>query len=209
MQLKEISGTYDAIFSLGSNCLPAYQLQKNKLRRFTGVIDWVISDSLADVNQLLKHRFNGFLELQNLKVVGYSEKNTYFVKDVSCNILTVYDFLLNENTREHLSAYPQVKEKYNRRIRRFLDTLANSQSLLFIRSVGNFQDVHELQSILSEIVMCDFKILVVNHANVSGIVEKDWGLKNVCVIELPDKEIWDGNNSLWREVLKEVALRNH
>jgi Putative papain-like cysteine peptidase (DUF1796) len=40
MSLKDISGNYVAIFSLGGDCLEAIQLRKNNLRPFAGVLDW-------------------------------------------------------------------------------------------------------------------------------------------------------------------------
>ncbi len=119
MRLAQLAGEYDAVFSLGQNCTPAIQLEKNRLRPFAGVLDWMMSDTLSDVNRLLENRFAGFMDLPNLSVVGTSQLN-YMVRDIAYNVISVHDFPQERNTSAELVTYPEFREKIDRRIERFL-----------------------------------------------------------------------------------------
>jgi hypothetical protein len=201
MRIAELKGNYDGIFSLGDLCLASFQLQKNNLRLYSGVLDWMGSPQLSDVNRLLMNRFYGFMELENLRVVGNANEEMLLVLDEAYQFLSNHDFSNTQNTHTHLATFPEVKQKFNRRVQRFLDKLDNSQRILFIRTEGSFQDVYELQTILKDIVRHDFRILLINHAPVSGIVELDWPLDKVCAVQLPNGEKWEGNDHLWKMML--------
>ncbi|MCM3197151.1 DUF1796 family putative cysteine peptidase [Priestia megaterium] len=205
MSLENIKGSYDAIFSLGDLCLTSIQLEKNNLRPFSGPLDWMASPSLKDVSRLLQNRFSGFMELPNLAVRGYGAVDNFLVIDEAYNIVSNHDFATDKNTLSHLATYPEVKEKFNRRIRRFLEKMNTSQRVLFIRTEGTFEEILELELILSGIVKNDFRILLVNHSSVNGIIEKNWPLKRVCAIELPNDNIWN-NDRYWKMILSEVSL---
>lgn len=206
MSLEKIKGTYDAVFSLGNLCLGAIQLNKFNLRPFSGVLDWVGSHSLPDVNRLLQNRFSGFLELPNLKVVGHASVLDLLVLDEAYKIYFNHDFKTDKNTVLDLAAYPEIKEKYDRRVQRFLEKMATSQRILFIRTEGTFEETQELGSILAGLVANDFRLLVVNHTNVNGMIEKNWPLEKVCAIELPDIEKWDGNDHYWAQIFNGVQV---
>ena len=77
MNLEGIKGHYDAIFSLGDLCLTSLQLKDNNLRTFSGILDWVSSPSLKNVNVLLQNRFADFLNLKNLRIINIYQNGTY------------------------------------------------------------------------------------------------------------------------------------
>jgi hypothetical protein len=206
MSLEKIKGSYDTVFSLGHLCLGAIQLKKFNLRPFSGVLDWVASYSLRDVNRLLEKQFAGFMELPNLKVVGHASELDLLVSDEAYNIHFNHDFKTNKNTVSHLAAYPEVKLKYDRRVERFLEKMATSKRILFIRTEGTFEEVQELETILSGMVKNDFRILVVNHTDVNGMVEINWPLQRVSVVELPNGEIWNSNDHYWSMIFNGVHL---
>lgn len=106
----------------------------------------------------------------------------------------------------HLGTYAEVKAKYDRRIQRFLEKAATSQRMLFVRTEGTLEEAAALQNVLSGLVQHDFKVLVVNHAPVSTIIELDWPLEKVCGIQLPNGEKWAGNNHLWQHMLQGIYL---
>ncbi|GAB1779588.1 hypothetical protein PMEGAS67_50650 [Priestia megaterium] len=113
MNLYDIKGSYDAVFSLGSACNPALQFQRLDLKRFTSSpLDWNYSPFLSDVNRLLKNKFNGFMELKNMRVINdkgvsiYADEGvfvfpdkglhkpikSYLVLDTVYNIFSAHDF---------------------------------------------------------------------------------------------------------------------
>jgi len=184
MKLIDIKGNYDAIFSLGEDCYVGFWLNQFNLRPFSGVIDWVRSPSLKDVNRLLNNRFKNFLELQNLSFVCYTPEgaNNLIIRDNFYNMDSVHDFLSTVNTPTSLSQYTEIKEKYNRRIQRFVNCMETSERILFIRSAGTYEEVVELEKVLSNMVKHNFCILLILNGDSDEIREVDWGLKHTCVV---------------------------
>lgn len=208
MKLEDLKGTYDAIFSLGDLCLAAIQLEKNHLRPFAGVLDWMASYNLSDVNRLLTNRFAGFMEYRNLTTIGAASEKLWLVVDSEYNFISNHDFFTHNNFPPHLAAYPEIKAKYDRRIARFLDKMENGRNILFIRTEGTLEQARELESILSGLVKHDFKVLLIQHnKDISDMVENDWPLKKVISLQLPDEERWEGNNALWSRILANVSYQ--
>ncbi|MUL34242.1 DUF1796 family putative cysteine peptidase [Priestia megaterium] len=206
MNLEGIKGHYDSIFSLGDLCLTSLQLKDNNLRTFSGILDWVSSPSLKNVNVLLQNRFADFLNLKNLRIIKYISQWDLLVWDEVYNIGFNHDFKTDKNTLTYLGGYAEVKEKYDRRIQRFLEKLSTSQRILFIRTEANFEEVAELEAILSGMIANDFRILVINHTDVDHLVEKSWSLQRVCAIELPNHDKWNANNHYWKKILTDITL---
>ncbi|AOZ93917.1 DUF1796 family putative cysteine peptidase [Paenibacillus crassostreae] len=204
MRLAELEGKYDSIFSLGDLCLASIQLEKNNLRLFSGVLDWVGSPQLPEVSRLLMNRFTGFMELENLRVVGDAGADMLLVSDEYYHIFSNHDFSKVLNPNNNLFDYPNVKQKFDRRIQRFLEKMENSERILFVRTEGNLQEVYDLQMVLAGLVKHDFRILVINHAPVDGIVELNWPIEKVCAVQFPDGEKWAGNDELWKTMLKGI-----
>lgn len=206
MDLSQLKGEYDAIFSLGDLCLASIQLKKHNLRPYSGVLDWMASVELSKVNELLENRFLDFLEYDNLRVIGYAD--TFIcVSDDGYNLVSNHDFDGEKNTLTYLGGYAEVMEKYERRIQRFLSEMDNAKRILFVRTEGTLEDAAVLQDVLSRLVKHDFSVLLINHTYVQGIVEKSWPLEKICSIEFPNKDKWEGNHDLWKEVLSGIRLR--
>ena len=219
MKLQDKKGSYDVIFSLGSACNPAMLLRQHNLRRLAGPLDWKVSLSLSDVSRLLKNRFTGFMELENMHLQddthyfledgdavmpddGSSHPiKSYWVTDTYYNIISMHDFpiLLNQHWTV---TYPSFKEKLNHRINRFLEEIANGQSVLFVRWAASYDQAVELQSVLSKMVKGEFKILIL-QPGVQDKRELDWGIERVCAIEVLDIPF---DNSTWEYVLNGITL---
>jgi hypothetical protein len=208
MKLSNLKGEYDAIFSLGDLCLASIQLRKLGLRPYAGVIDWMGSPSLSDVNRLLRNRFAGFMELQNLSIIGYATEQFICVIDNAYNIVSNHDFSTDKNTLTYLTTYPEVKEKFERRIRRFLEKMETCKRVLFVRTEGTYEEAAELQEVLSSLVKRDFRVLLINHTDVEGIVEDNWSLKKVCAVQFPNKDKWYSNDDYWNAVFDGIRLKS-
>lgn len=224
MNLQDIKGSYDVIVSLGSACNPATLLKQHNLRRFSGPLDWCVSLSLSDVSRLLKNRFEGFMELENMCLLDEtktyvhndddedpvfpSDESTkpikaYWVKDTYYNVISMHDFPILPNQHWTVT-YPSYKEKLNRRINRFLEKITNSQSVLFVRWGASYSQAVELQSVLSKIVKGQFTILILCPVNdLQNISEVNWGIDRVCAVTVPDKPF---DNSTWEYVLNGITI---
>ncbi|MDQ0269728.1 DUF1796 family putative cysteine peptidase [Cytobacillus purgationiresistens] len=207
MSLKDIQGEYNTVFSLGNLCLSAIQMKNNQIRPFSGVFDWIGTPKTDTVTTLIKSRFANFLNFNNLVPEKYLSERDLYVWDKFYDIGFNHDFYTDKNSLTHLGGFPEVKAKYNRRIKRFLDSFETSERILFIRTEAEYGDVKELQATLNSMVKNKFELLIVNHKNIPTMIEKTWDIKHVTVVEMPDHEIWEGNDALWKQLLKDVKLK--
>ncbi|MGG3800410.1 DUF1796 family putative cysteine peptidase [Metabacillus fastidiosus] len=205
MKLDEIKQPYDLVISLGGHCEPSYQIERLKLRRFSGPLDWMISHSLSHISLLIRKNFSDFMDFSNLSLVETEPGSPYYtVRDAINNCVSVHDFPIDKTLQE---SYSDVKSKLDRRANRFLQEINNSKSILFVRVMGDYKDVIDLHSSLSEKTKSNFNILLINHYEGNKISELDWGLNNICSINIPNELTrWQGNDACWDEILKGVTL---
>lgn len=209
MKLNEIKTSYNSIISLGAYCQIIHQLERKKLKNFSGPFDWISSPCLSDVNKLLTNKFVSFMEYSNLIVEGSANNITYIVKDNLYNISSYHDFPLVPNNKNPLSLYPIFKKRLDIKVDNFLRICTNSNSLLFIRMGASYEEITNLVSILKDLVKKEFTLLVINLSTNKYIAEHDWGIKNVCTVEIEDtlSTRWEGCDSTWDQLLQGIALR--
>lgn len=120
--------------SLGWFCGTASALNYNGIRSCSSPFDWYFSN-FANVLQMIENDFSDFLNIDNLKI---DESNYQYFIDVK------YDFWFTHEIQENfLEEYPLIKEKYNRRIMRFLQEIKNKTC--FFRAV---RDDNEIEYII-------------------------------------------------------------
>jgi hypothetical protein len=118
------------VMSIGSDCEIAHQLRRKRLIGAYFPLDWVKSTNGDKVIELIKYNFSDFLQDKNLVERGINEVDNPPKKAVvdSCyNILFVHDFALDTS----IVANEEVKDKYSRRIKRFIQVM-NGQDHLFM-----------------------------------------------------------------------------
>jgi hypothetical protein len=227
MNLLDIKGSYDLIAGLGSWCGPALHLNRYNFRKSSFPLDWVQSPFLSDVNRLLKNRFAGYMELENMtekdilahfvdngNVIyqpgGTEPARAHYVHDSYYKIDSVHDFPMIPY-QDWKVQYPAFKEKLNRRIQRFLTKIAQSQSTLFIRYewlTASYKDIIELHSVLSELTNGKFNLLIMQPVGgVQGVIDMNWPIDGICFVTIPRDE--DPNNhAIWDQVLQGITLTN-
>ncbi|PQZ53606.1 MULTISPECIES: DUF1796 family putative cysteine peptidase [Bacillus] len=204
MQLSSIKKNYNAVFSLGQNCWPAWALYQLELSQFFGVVNFMLSPSLEKVNVLLQNRFHRFLNFENLSFISYWDADTKLrLRDNLYEIDSCHDFKTDVNTPTSWPSYTDIKLNYEHRINRFLTTIETEQSILFIRTGGTYEEAHTLQLILSQLVKYNFSVLLLIPADVPTIIEEDWGLQNICVMNCPIMDVYQYNEKFWKEELLE------
>ena len=115
---------FDRIVSLGSFCSVAMELEKKGLREASYPFDWMISDRLEEILHLMQNDFADFLNPAFI----HSEHR----KEVCFNEKTGMHFYHDFNGNDTIEAQiPALKEKYERRIRRFYSDI--SSPTLFVR----------------------------------------------------------------------------
>lgn len=101
---------FENFISLGERCLTAAALSKYGLRSTSGPFDWCFS-SLEGVLALLENDFENFMDESNL-IVDEENHRTFHDKK--------YKITYNHDIKVSLeNDYAEIKEKYQRRIRRF------------------------------------------------------------------------------------------
>jgi len=226
LNLQDIRGSYDLMLGLGSWCGPSLNLRRHNWRRFSFPLDWMISNSISDVSRLLRNRFTGFMEFQNLqRTDGYAHflddgvaifpeeggtepVNAHFIHDTYYNIISVHDFPIIPNV-DWPVMYPSYKEKLHQRIARFLDKVENSSSILFIRwGAASPEEAIELKSVISGLTKGSFNILLLQPAEgLKNVIDMHWTIDGVCSVQVP---MDDPNNELvWDYVLNGVSLSNY
>ena len=129
-----MNNQYDIIYSLGRDCSCAMYMQKAELRLCSGPFDWLTNAGFEERFELIFNNFAGFMDINNFKLM---EKPTAFPSD------DIHDYY--ENTQNHLyfwhdfpagqsleQSFPEVKAKYERRIKRFYTNIKTKDRVLLI-----------------------------------------------------------------------------
>ena len=129
---------YTNVISLGFFCSTASEIERIGLRNASYPFDWVISEFDLVLN-LIENNFSDFLE-EDLLIKDKNSKpleKTYVVKNVKNNIRFFHDFFIGETISKQISV---VKEKYNRRIKRFYKSI--TKPTLFIRYIKDNNEIN-------------------------------------------------------------------
>jgi hypothetical protein len=116
------------VVSLGFFCGVANELKRFGLRKRSFPIDWLITDGETLI-ELIASRFSGFLDKD---VLERDNVRPDIIHNTRCKIMFLHDFPEGEPITEHL---PANREKYQRRIDRFYETLG--QGALCVRYMAD------------------------------------------------------------------------
>lgn len=121
---------FDFVCSLGAACLCAESLRDAGLRLSSGPFDWVSGGTLADRVGLVVRDFDGWFEADDLEPIG---DPNHFGHDGYRNRRTGFSYPHDFTSGVPFAEdYPSVREKYSRRVARFLDCVRTSHRVLFV-----------------------------------------------------------------------------
>lgn len=134
--------------SLGSSCSIAYQLQILKLKKESLPFDWIRSNSVSYVLSLIQNNFDGFFDdLEHVK----DDERFPFIEDNEEGLNHNFDAIPDKKTKIYKTKYlgffhdfkdgvslDEIKEKYDRRIKRFYNVIKNK--CIFIRDDVKFKE---------------------------------------------------------------------
>ena len=126
---------YDIIYSIGRDCSCAIYLQKQGLRILSGPFDWLTNvNDIKDRLNFILNDFNDFLNLEDLKFLPkdpnvFNDEACDYYENLCNGFYYYHDFPKNVSLND---AFPQVKEKYDRRIRRFMYNLKTKKEVLLV-----------------------------------------------------------------------------
>lgn len=125
---------FDLVFSVGEDCSAAMHLRQAGLRDCSSPFDWICHASFLTPFDLLATGLRGFLEKENLRwfpkpASGMRDAKTENYEDRRTGYYFYHDFPVGQSLDE---SYPQVKEKYDRRIRRLDGRLRQGGNVLLV-----------------------------------------------------------------------------
>lgn len=125
---------YDVIYSLGRDCACSKYMKKAKLRICSGPFDWLKNASFERRLECMLNDFDGFFNFEDFKPL---EKNKNLDVDKHCdyyaNVKSQFYFLHDFQEGLPLSeTFQGVKDKYERRIKRFYKKIADNKKVLLI-----------------------------------------------------------------------------
>ncbi|MDQ0192414.1 DUF1796 family putative cysteine peptidase [Paenibacillus wynnii] len=191
---------YHDIISLGSSCQTSYQLRRMKLRKESGPFDWFISASVPGIVKLFHNQFQYYMEFDQLQLIGKAQQH-FIVRDTRYIIDSYHDFPFTQHENLWNQEYAAFKQKIERRAERFLNTLAQSPSIVLVRTQMTKEAALQLhQAIKPWIGTSDYCLLAVNNHEDSArtdVVSDDWGLEHIKAARIPKGEDWRGADAAW------------
>ena len=123
---------YKNIISLGYFCGISIDLRKLVLRDYSGPFDWLLTKKYSQVIKLIENNFKDFMLEDNLYQLKSNQEQYYDIKN---DIYFFHDFNNYDSLKKQ---YFEVKEKYDRRIKRFYEMI--KEPTIFIRYINNEDD---------------------------------------------------------------------
>ncbi|WP_340004022.1 DUF1796 family putative cysteine peptidase [Paenibacillus sp. FSL K6-0276] len=196
-------GQYHDIISIGSSCQTSYQLRRMKLRKEAGPFDWFISESVPGLVKLFNNKFQYYMDFDQVQLIGKAHQH-YIVRDTHYNIDSYHDFSFIQPESLWNQEYAAFKQKIERRAQRFLDTLAQSPSIVLVRTqLTKEAALQLLQAVKPWIGTSDYVLLAVNnHEDWSrtDVVSEEWGLEHLKAVRIPRGEDWRGADGAWEQL---------
>ncbi len=141
MQKAAMFAEFDYVVPIGEACFVATFLKNLNVREFSAPFDWVMGANLETRLELILNEFKDFLNIEDLVCVTKQVEDGLLAEGLTdfptkheiyenrrTGISHNHDFLRDTPLEE---SFPEAKEKYNRRIERFLDLMRGESNILF------------------------------------------------------------------------------
>lgn len=168
----------DHIISLGFFCSPALELDRLGYRNASYPFDWVISN-MRSVSNLIDNQFRGLFELKDLYEARGSDLYTHVHHSEYC-FQFFHDFKIGTPWPEQINS---VRDKYQRRISRFYDTLSSNENIVFLlysRNNDTQDDLNKLVESLSRLTV-NFRIIIISNKGNHSYILSEYILSQLFV----------------------------
>lgn len=132
--MNEVFGMFESFVSLGQNCPVAASMSKYGLRSWAGPFDWLITFDFKWILHFMENDFEDFLPRKHLKHLDGNESNGWQFMDEQSGFIFLHDY---EYAFE--GEYDKLKQKYQRRIDRFLTEIR--KPVCFLRFVATRDEI--------------------------------------------------------------------
>lgn len=212
---KQVEFSETLIISLGFNCTPAMNIEKNNLRTFAFPFDWMGS-SLEGLCALLEDDFQDFLNPAYL----YKTDEGNIIINSKYNVGFWHDFPTYKNNNGQdlivpnwVEAIPEIFIKYDRRIKRLYKALNSDRTIYLLRSacsrhwplssiLQTKETVIKLQTILqNKFPNANFTLVVIGE-DPDTYYNTDWDIPGIRNFYMQDYQM----PHEWTQILKELNL---
>ncbi|WP_300791520.1 DUF1796 family putative cysteine peptidase [uncultured Acetatifactor sp.] len=125
---------FDCFISLGGACPVAASMSKYGLRSFSGVFDWLVTSDFSWVLHYIETEFRDFLLRENLEQCD-KYPNHFYDKQSGIEFL--------HETENFEKQYEKLRDKYNRKICRFLEK--TKLRVCYLRSVQSAEEAEYIR----------------------------------------------------------------
>lgn len=129
--VKKTKNKYDMYVSLGAGCSCTQTLRKSYLQYYSYPFDWLYGADFIDRIKIIANDFKDWINIEDLELIGTRENplpcNIY--KNKKTGIVFNHDFPLSKSLED---SYLEVKQKYERRIKRLVNQIEASERVLFV-----------------------------------------------------------------------------
>jgi hypothetical protein len=125
---------YDFIVSIGRDCACTMYLRNNNMQFKSYPFDWLTNANMKKRFELILNDFKDFLNIEDLMLIPkYShipnDNNHNYYESKKSEFYFFHDFPANVELE---GSFPEVKAKYDRRIKRFYEQVKNNEKVLFV-----------------------------------------------------------------------------
>lgn len=128
-----MSEKYELVFGIGAACLCSQALRKSNLQFASYPFDWLYGSNFSSRVQLLISDFKDFFEKEDIVFTGKTnndpEKLCNIYENKKTGLFFPHDF---PPAASFESFFPEVKKKYDRRIKRLLDSINKKHDILIV-----------------------------------------------------------------------------
>ena len=143
---------YDLVFGIGEACSCSQVLRKCHLQFFSYPFDWLFGSDILTRVKILTDDYQNFMNIDDLEDTNQNNKDKKNLCEIyhnkSNDITFNHDFTYNQPLEK---SYPEVQKKYNRRIKRQLNQIENSENVLvvYVQTPNNRNIIED--SVLTEV----------------------------------------------------------
>ena len=155
---------YDCCISVGAACFVPESLKKLNLRDFSGPFDWMWGSDIINRLKIIYDEFENYFNSSDFEYIGINpDNNKRIYKNIRTGIIYNHDFPDDDFDK----TFPEIKQKYIRRINRTLNHLYKDKRILLVFAefgkTGNPKSIIEMIKKINNKYPSKIDLLYINH----------------------------------------------
>jgi hypothetical protein len=196
--------------SLGSNCIPAFHLRDAGFRAEAYPFDWTLTPHVNGLMRAIETKFKDFFLKENLiHVEAHHIRDTLYqmtyLHDFPFHLIDIPNGKYPQINADWINSYPEIKEKYDRRIERFHNLANISEPIYFFRffSISKSEAIQIKDLLDNQLHLKGSTLVVLNNTDE---FKEDWKLADIKNFYFEGKleEAW--NPKLFKNMCQKLGI---